>query len=55
MRLQDFKHRGDAYVHTSQQLGSGHAMGQLHFAGRGMPRAPEIMVTTDQIVMEDFR
>lgn len=57
MRLQEFNQKGpDVYVHSAAQMSDNTPRGQLHFSKRFVPtRVPEVMVTTDQIVMEDFR
>ena len=54
--------RIDPYVHTAQQMVATnvHATtrGQLHFGPLPRPvrvHPPGVMVTTDQIVMDDFR
>lgn len=53
MRLQDFSHNSDVYVHTTSS-----AAGPVAFAAamnkRYTQRMPEIRVTTDQIVVQDF-
>ena len=58
MRLHEFTHT-DCYVHSAQQMVSRvTTRGQIHFnktKSFQMPRTPEIMVTTDKFVMEDFR
>ena len=58
MRLHEFTHT-DCYVHSAQQMVSRTTTrGQIHFnktKSFAMPRTPEIMVTTDKFVMEDFR
>ncbi|KAJ3522561.1 hypothetical protein NM688_g8857 [Phlebia brevispora] len=56
MRLQEYNQDVDAYVHSARQMSAGAtARGQIHFNKPfAMPRTPEIMVTTDQIIMKDF-
>ena len=68
IRLQDFA-RPDVYVHSASQVMSGGSAQSPNYTGGGASRAvrrfasrrndmqfarPEVHVTTDQIVMEDF-
>ena len=69
IRLQDFA-RPDVYVHTASQVVSGGSAQSPNYTGGGATRAvrrftsrrnepqfarPEVHVTTDQFVVEDYR